>query len=392
MSETTVSNSKIRIGMIGAGGRLRGVLRRLLQSDPTGRLELVAAFDPDAGALDSADEVFGKKLRRAASDEALINDPEVDWVFIGSWNCEHARQSVAALEAGKNVFCEKPLATEFEGCLAIRDAVARTGKTFAFGLVLRYSPHYARLKQVLESGVIGKIVSFEFNETLSFNHGGYIFGNWRRKRANAGTHLLEKCCHDIDLANWMIGSLPVRVASFGGRDFFTPEHAGEVERIGPDAAGKAAFSAWPDPHAKNPFDGEADIFDNQVAIIEYANGVRGSFHTNANAALQERRFYICGTRGSVRADLISGTIEVRENGWTARSEVYNTNAGDGHGGGDHVMAESLLKTLTQGEAPAAGVLEGLHSALAAFALDEAADTGRIVDVRDLWCRAGVEVF
>lgn len=392
MSEITASNSKVRIGMIGTGGRLRGVVRRLLQSDTTGRLEIVAAYDPDSGSLDTLDQVFGKTVRRAASDEALINDPEVDWVFIGSWNSEHARQSVAALNAGKNVFCEKPLATEFEGCLAIRDAVARTGKTFAFGLVLRYSPHYVRLKEVLESGVIGKIISFEFNETLGFNHGGYIFGNWRRKRANAGTHLLEKCCHDIDLANWMIGSLPVQVASFGGRDFFTPENQGEVERIGPNAEGKAAFSLWPDPHHKNPFDGEADIFDNQVAILQYANGVRGTFHTNVNASLRERRFYICGTRGSIRADLVSGIIEVRENGWTARSEVYDTNAGDGHGGGDEVMANSLLATLTQGTAPAAGVLEGLHSALAAFALDEAADTGKVVDVRELWCRAGVEVF
>lgn len=392
MSEITASNSKVRIGMIGTGGRLRGVVRRLLQSDTTGRLEIVAAYDPDSGSLDTLDQVFGKTVRRAASDEALINDPEVDWVFIGSWNSEHARQSVAALNAGKNVFCEKPLATEFEGCLAIRDAVARTGKAFAFGLVLRYSPHYVRLKEVLESGVIGKIISFEFNETLGFNHGGYIFGNWRRKRANAGTHLLEKCCHDIDLANWMIGSLPVQVASFGGRDFFTPENQGEVERIGPNAEGKAAFSLWPDPHHKNPFDGEADIFDNQVAILQYANGVRGTFHTNVNASLRERRFYICGTRGSIRADLVSGIIEVRENGWTARSEVYDTNAGDGHGGGDEVMANSLLATLTQGTAPAAGVLEGLHSALAAFALDEAADTGKVVDVRELWCRAGVEVF
>lgn len=390
MSDSNATKSKIRIGMIGTGGRLRGVVRRVISSANEGAVEVVAAYDPDPASHPVLESVLNCKVRQMASEEALINDPEVDWVFIGSWNSQHARQAILALEAGKNVFCEKPLATEFEDCLAIRDAAERSGKTFAFGLVLRYSPHYKRLKEILTSGVIGKLISFEFNETLGFNHGGYIFGNWRRKRANAGTHLLEKCCHDIDLANWMIDSLPVQVASFGGRDFFVPENKGEVERIGPDADGKKAFSTWPDPHHKDPFDGEADIFDNQVAIIQYANGVRGTFHTNCNTAIKERRFYLCGTRGTVRADLVSGKIEVSKIGWDTMTEVIDTIAADGHGGGDEVMAKSLIQTMLHGAGPAASVLQGIHSAVAAFGLDEAADTGKVVDLREMWCRAGVE--
>jgi len=81
-----------------------------------------------------------------------------------------------------------------------------TGRLFNIGLTLRYSPHYRKIKQLLESGAVGDIISMEFNETLDFNHGGYIMGNWRRLREYAGTHLLEKCCHDIDLVNWMVGS------------------------------------------------------------------------------------------------------------------------------------------------------------------------------------------
>ncbi len=50
----------------------------------------------------------------------------------------------------------------------------------------------------------------EFNETLDFNHGGYIMGDWRRLQRYSGTHLLEKCCHDIDLVNWITGSLAGR--------------------------------------------------------------------------------------------------------------------------------------------------------------------------------------
>ena len=80
---------------------------------------------------------------------------------------------VAAIEAGKHVVCEKPLATTLDDCEAIRAAARRSpGGIFFFGLVLRYSPFYRRVKQLLEDGEIGRIVSFEFNETLPFFHGG----------------------------------------------------------------------------------------------------------------------------------------------------------------------------------------------------------------------------
>lgn len=385
-----MSDSKISIGLLGAGGRLRGVFRRILEVDTTGRIQPVAAYDPDPIVEAEMEKQFGVKVRMVESEDALINDPEIDWIFIGSWNSQHARQAIKALNAGKHVFCEKPLATSLEDCLAIRDAAARSGKIFAFGLVLRYSPHYQRIKEILKAGTIGKTISFEFNETLVFNHGGYIFGNWRRERANAGTHILEKCCHDIDLANWIIDSLPVRAASFGGRDFFTPENAHHVDRIGPDAEGNPAFSSWPDPHGKSPFDGEGDILDNQVAILQYANGVRGTFHTNCNVAIPERRFYICGTEGTLRADLITGDVEVHRSGWETIREKENTSARGGHGGGDNYMAEGLIRTMLTGEAPLASVEEGLKSAVVAFGLDEAADTGCVVDYTALWKRAGIE--
>jgi predicted dehydrogenase len=163
----------------------------------------------------------------------------------------------------------------FEGSL-----FGKFGRTFFFGLVLRSAPLYQKVHDLITSGAIGDLISFEFNETLAFNHGGYIFGNWRRHRAVAGTHLLEKCCHDLDLANWIVGSLPTRVASFGGKNFFIPKYQHQVDQIGPDANGQPAYSGWTDRHRTNPFSGTADIFDNQVAILEYANQVRATFHTN----------------------------------------------------------------------------------------------------------------
>jgi len=381
-------SSPIPIGLIGTGGRLRGIVRHICELEP--RVRIVAAHDPLEHSRTALRKQLGYDYRIAESEESLVNDPSLEWVLIGSWNAQHARHAIAALEAGKNVFCEKPLATTLEDCLAIRDAAERSGKLFVFGLVLRYSPHYQRLHEIVASGAIGRILSFEFNETLGFNHGGYIFGNWRRKREYAGTHLLEKCCHDLDLANWITGSLPVKAASFGGRDFFLPENAGRVEKIGPGPNGETAYSSWPDPQHTDPFGGDTDLFDNQVAILQYANGIRGTFHTNANTAIYERRFYLCGTEGTIRADLITGHIECCRIGWNAEKEVIDTKNAGGHGGGDEVMAEALARTLVHGGTPLTSIGHGLRSAIAAFGIDQAADEGRVVDLAPLWCRAGID--
>jgi predicted dehydrogenase len=269
--------------------------------------------------------------------------------------------------------------------------VAKSGRVFSFGLVLRYSAHYQKVHELVASGKIGQVISFEFNETLGFNHGGYIFGNWRRNSANAGSHVLEKCCHDLDLANWIIGSLPVRVASFGGTDFFVLKNEHQIERIGPDANGKPAYSQWADPHRVNPFSGGADICDNQVAIMQYANGVRATFHTNCNAGIQERRFYICGTEGAIRADAITGQIELQRISQQPAVEQFNFGHAGGHAGGDETMASALADTLLKGAAPLASVEDGLRSCVAAFALDAALKENKIIDLSPWWKEAGIEL-
>ncbi len=380
MSKTS---QPVKIGLIGTGGRLRSVVNLVLQ-EAAGRVQVVAAFDPDPIARQAAIEAFGADIALCQSEDELINHPEVSWVFIGSFNCHHAEQAIRAMQAGKDVFCEKPLATEFEDCLRVRDVVRETGRIFSFGLVLRYSPFYQRLKKLVAEGAIGKLVSFEFNETLSFNHGGYILGNWRRHRELAGTHILEKCCHDLDLANWITGELPLKAASFGGRNIYTPENESLVAKIGPDAEGATAFSAWPDPHRVSPFSAGATIVDNQVAIIQYTGDVRATFHTNCNSAILERRFYLCGTEGTLRANAYTGLIEHSRVGWDTETLTIDTQAAGGHGGGDTVMARGLVRTLTEGVAPLATVEDGLRACIAAFGIDASMDEEKITDLQPYW--------
>ncbi|MFC1672308.1 Gfo/Idh/MocA family oxidoreductase, partial [Planctomycetota bacterium] len=233
----------------------------------------------------------------------------------------------------------------------------------------------------------------EFNETLDFNHGGYIMGDWRRHEKLAGTHLLEKCCHDVDLANWMVGSLASRAAGFGGLDFFLPKNRKHIKRIGHDRYGRRAYWAVPwrktESHGVDPFTKDKDIMDNQVAILEYRNGVRATFHTNCNAAIPERRMYILGTEGAIRADVMRGKLEVKRISFGKKSRNVSPGAKGGHGGGDAILAKAIADAMLKGKPPRATLEDGMKSAITCFAMDRAVKTGRVVSLAPYWKKAGI---
>ncbi len=373
---------KINIGVIGSGGIAMHVINKLLPLD--NRLNIYGIYDPAEKSIKHALKYIKSNPKIYDDYHTLVNEPEIDWVMIASWNCFHCEQTVAAFEAGKHVFCQKPLATNFEDCKAMYNAWKKSGKMFNIGFTLRYSPHYRKIKKLLDEGVVGKIISMEFNETLDFNHGGFIMGDWRRLKENAGTHLLEKCCHDIDLTNWMMESRAKRVASFGGLDFFIPENEKHVERIGKNKKGDSPYTASGGPICLNPFTSDKDILDNQVTIIEYENGGRATFHTNCNAGIPERRMYILGTEGAIRADVLTGTIHTKRIGFDTVLENVSTDASGGHGGGDDVLAAELAETMLNGVEPEVSLKEGLEASVTSFAIDEACDTGKVVDVNSYW--------
>jgi predicted dehydrogenase len=139
---------------------------------------------------------------------------------------------------------------------------------------------------------------------------------------------------------------------------------------------------------ENPFTSDKDIVDNQVAILEYENGVRATFHTNANAGIPERRMYILGTEGALRADVLTGKIHVKRIGWETEMRDESSGVAGGHGDGDPVLAKELADSMLNHTPPAAGLEEGLASAVTCFAIDEAMDTGKVVDVGAWWRRVG----
>ena len=371
------------VAVLGTGNRARYVVKNLLR-DSGGAVRVVSAFDPDRELLK---ETLGKiwempDALAAASAEEAIHAPGVDWVMVFSPNSCHRDHILAAFAAGKDVFSEKPLATTIEACKEISDAQKRSGRVFATGFVLRYAPMYRRAKELLDSGRFGRLLLIEGNENIAPDHGGYIMCNWRRLTKFAGPHILEKCCHDLDLINWFCNSLPSRVAAFGGRDFFKPENNFLMEKYG-----EKTFKSWWDPHAeKTPFTDDTDLMDNMVSIAEFRNRIRVTFTATMSNAIPERRLSFACTEGTMKLDLYSNLLRYRRLGDEGVTELNFS--GDGHGGGDSYIMKELYETMSKGVPPKCSGQEGLRSAVFALALDRAAQTGELVDLEPIWDSLG----
>ncbi len=369
---------KIRIALIGAGNRCNLVSHLLKAAD--GAVEVVAIFDPDPAVALARKEMLPALNAELVGDyHDAIGFPGVDWVMVFSPNAYHKEHVLAAFAAGKHVFSEKPLATSIEDCKAIYDGWKASGRTFATGFVLRYSPLYRKAKELLDSGKLGKLLAIGANENVTPAHGGYIMCNWRRHTKLAGPHILEKCCHDLDLLNWLVGSLPRRVAAFGSRLFFKPENQPLLEKYG-----KEVFMTWHDPHrTATPFSDDTDLLDTQVAIADYRNGVKVNFLATMSNAIPERRMYFSCSEGTMILDLYSMELRCKFLGEEA-AHVYNFGSRDGHGAGDKIIMAELWDCMKNGTAPKCGGSEGLESAVFAMALDRAMVQGGVIDLEPIW--------
>lgn len=314
---------------------------------------------------------------------AMLADGPFDLVMIGSPNHLHLEHLRLALEHPGPVFIEKPIVrTEEESFEAARLVRARgEGRVFV-GLVARSAPIVRAALERLDGGAIGELISVDATEHLPPAHGAYLARNWRRRGGWVGSYMLDKVCHDFDILGRMIGARATRVASFGGRRIFTAEGAKTARDEGPAILRRlSGWNAAPDVSGK-----DMDVTDHQVAIVEYANGVRLSFHSNTCAAAPERRWNLIGTRGSMLIDLVQNTLEITP--LDSRSPVerlrWRGPPGDSHGGADQAMARDLVAALEGERAFPVSVHASLVAGLTVMAIDRALAENRIVECQPLW--------
>jgi len=379
-----------RIGVLGYGSRISGVLNNVVRGSK-GEARIEAFYDQSDKALDRAKKA-NPDIRVCKSTDELVRMDELDWIFIGSFNAMHIEHAVPAINAGKHVFCEKPLATTKQDCLDILEAHrSHAAQSFGVGFVLRYSKFYRTIKEWIDQGKLGDLISMEFNETLHPQHGASMHGNWRRKVEWSGPMILEKCCHDMDLMHWLTGSKPARVASFGGLNFFKPEYAdhdklydkGE-DGFGFYERGLASGYAVGLENNIDPFSADKDTIDNQVAIMQLENGANVSFHYCMHAAQTERRFYMLGTRGSIRANVLTGTVEYSPVGWERRVESVQPISGDGHGGAEQPMTKDILACMFDGVPMPTTVEDGVTASFISLGIDESRVSGGVIDMNSYW--------
>ena len=378
------TEKKIRIAVLGCGERARTVVGHLLK-DSGRQVEVASVFDPDAAEMEFVKTTWETPDAVNCSDaQQAIDAPGVTWAMVFSPNAFHHDHILAAFEAGKHVFSEKPLATSIDDCVEIYDAYRKSGLRFATGFVLRYSPIYRKVKEMLDSGEFGHIISINADENISPRHGSYIMTNWRRHTALAGPHILEKCCHDLDLINWFVGSKVSRGASFGGKNFFLPEN----NYLRGEKYPASVFTGWRDPHAvETPFNNDNDLMDNQISLLEYRNQVRVQFQCTMSNAMPTRRMYLGCSEGTIEVELYNHLIRCRRVGSTEENTIDFKKL-DGHGGGDEVIMKELFATMTTGAQPKCSGDEGLESAVVALGLDTAAKGTGIFDFEPVWKRLG----
>jgi len=205
--ETTAPGPKrnaLGVALVGAGNLARWVHLPNLKKIPNAHLRTVFSANGPRGK--SYALRFGADSCCSEYDEVL-NDPDIDVVLIVSRNTQHATQALLALQAGKHVFLEKPMALTIDECRQLYRAASETGKHLTIGFNRRYSPSYLGLKRQLTHRTGPAVLN------LRVNSPGIAGDYWMADPANGGA-ILGECCHFVDLVYWLLDSEPVLVSAW----------------------------------------------------------------------------------------------------------------------------------------------------------------------------------
>ncbi|MDH7568933.1 MAG: Gfo/Idh/MocA family oxidoreductase [Armatimonadota bacterium] len=374
---------KLRIGMIGVSGR-GGLARHWHQ--PNGRSLVVAGADINEHFLANFQKNLNPDAFVTTDYRRLLERADVDAVAITSPDFTHEEYAVAALQAGKHVFCEKPLAITTEGCDRILEAWRASGKRLMVGFNMRYMNMFRVMKDAIDSGVIGEVKAVWVRHFVG--HGGrFYYHDWHARRQYTTSLLLQKGAHDIDMIHWLSGAYTRRAAAFGSLDYYGGNKPNNLscpqcpdQRTCPDYQ-----SPWPG-HELCAFRQEVDVEDNQVVILQLERGIKAAYLQCHFTPDYHRNYVFIGTEGRLENSEPDGKVWVktrRRFGYKSLSDRTHEvkPAEGGHGGADPVICEDFLDMVLEGKEPLATPLAGRMSVAAGCAATQSLRAGGIpVDV------------
>jgi len=410
---------KVTVALVGAG--LRGVnyLEYALQHPH--ELEVVAVAEPVRERRESFQARHGipDELCFEHWNELFAGPKLADAVLICTQDKQHFEPTMMALQLGYHVLLEKPMSPDPLECIQMGEMAAKSGLVFSICHVLRYAPFFSTLKELLNRGEIGQLMSIQHNENVGYWHQAHSFvrGNWRRKEESSPM-ILAKSCHDLDILLWLAGADCTQVASFGSLSHFKASEAPEGAPLrcldGCPVADQCLYYApnlyltnntdWPTSAISNDMSYEArykalqegpygrcvyhcdnDVVDHQVVNLEFANNVTVAFTMSAFTRDISRTIKLMGTTGEIRGAMEKNEIEVIHfNGKVERISFEDMGGHVGHGGGDMKLVKDFLN-LVRADGKSQGLTSANHSVqshLMAFAAEESRVQGRSIRLQE----------
>ncbi len=373
----------VTVMIIGAGSRGRTYARYAEKFPQSMKVVGVADLNPNRRKAMAKKHNIPAENQFGHFNDALSKAKLADAVVISTPDNLHYEPCMKALELGYDVLLEKPVAPTEKECRAILKQAHKYNRIVAVCHVLRYAPYFVALKQVLESGAIGDIVSVQHMEPIQYAHmaHSYVRGNW--PLADKTTPIiLAKSCHDLDIMRWLIDKPCESIAAEGSLYLFRPENApkGATERCtdGCPHEAECPYSAIDiyerrkrhlgvfDLPRKDPalireklkttnygrcvFRCNNDQCDHYVAILKFKDGVTASFTMDAFTPWGGRRTRIMGTKGFIEGDMTTFTFydfrTSHKSVWDQKVSEVAEYKGSGHGGGDHLLVRDFLRAVS----------------------------------------------
>ena len=393
-------------------------------------MKITACVDPDISKLEMMKREFGVPADNcfASVEEAAARGKICDCVINGTMDRLHVSTTLPLLELGYDVLLEKPVCNNEKDLLALRDAAEKNGCRLFICHVLRYSPFYRKIKEVILSGEIGNIVHINTYEHVGvfLTSVSFVRGKWSKQSECGSSLLLAKCCHDIDLICWLNNdTTPDTVYSDGGRNFLIPKNApeGSGTRCLVDCPAKirekCIFDAKPmyldncllpwypwqctgrdyreitdeekesslktyNPHGLCAYKCGGDIADHQTVSVRFKNGSYATHSVTLSSFRDGRDIFIAGTEGEIDGRLDDGKITVRH--YDRKTSWYNSRVIDvnedeetagQHYGGDRGLVKDFVNTVAGGRTSisATTINDSVNGHILVFRADESMKKG-----------------
>lgn len=401
--------------LIGAGHR--GSIYASYASKFPGELKIVGVADSHAERRKRMAKKHQVHESACFTDwQEVFSRPKfADAVIIATPDHLHTAPCLAALDAGYDILLEKPIAPTEEECRQILQKATETNRIIAVCHVLRYSPYFRELKEVLDAGLIGNIISIHHMEPIEHVHmsHSYVRGKWRNSK-KATPIILAKSCHDTDIIRWLVNSPVHDVHCFGNLRWFTNANApeGSTERCtdGCKIEHTCAYSAlqiyyrdrkrlyvFDLPEDKRKWDQliiqklkttdygrcvyrmDNDQPDHLTVNMLFENGVTAGFSMEAHVSYEGRRTRIQGSKGDIVGDMESFTMT----DFKTRKQTTWSLKTDAHGGGDHSLVRDWVQAVAQQkkELLSSSIEISVESHLMAFGAERSRLNRTIEDIR-----------